>query len=63
MDDAPDPKLPALPQAPSAPPMFGQQQAGQKKKPKKQNMPPSFLGSEGMEANPTNTGQKTLLGQ
>lgn len=54
------PALPAIPQAPSPPPMFGQQSqpSGSKPQPKGQ---PTFLGA-GLQANPSNTGQKTLLG-
>ena len=46
------------PAAPAPPPMFGQQQAG--KKPQAKSQQPTFLGQG---ANPTNTGQKTLMGQ
>lgn len=57
---APTPAAPAVPAAPAAPPMFGQQaQPNAKPQPKGQ---PTFLGA-GLQANPSNTGQKTLLGQ
>lgn len=62
MDSGGDPPpLPATPAAPAAPTMFGEQRAGQKKKPKQKSMQPTFLGTE-QAANPSNTGQKTLLG-
>ena len=57
----PQPAAPAIPAAPAAPPMFGSQSIpGQK--PTAKASQPTFLGSA-MMANPTNTGQKTLLGQ
>jgi len=60
--DSPDPPpLPNMPAAPPAPTMFGEQRPGQKKKPKPKGMQPTFLGSE-QQANPSNTGVKTLLG-
>lgn len=60
--DSPAPAAPQLSVPPSMainPPMFGMQQG--QKKPKAKSQTPTFLGSE-MAANPTNTGQKTLLG-
>lgn len=60
--DAAAPPLPATPAAPPPPTMFGAQRPGQKKKPKAKSQQPSFLGTE-QAANPSNTGQKTLLGQ
>ena len=57
----PTPPAPVLPTAPAAPPMFGTPQApGKKPSPKASQ--PTFLGA-GLFANPSNTGQKTLLGQ
>lgn len=53
------PALPVPPAAAQAPPMFGSQPQG--KKPKAKSQTPTFLGSEAV-ANPSNTGQKTLLG-
>ena len=63
-DSAPTPALPTLPTAPAPPTMFGEMRPGQKKKPKPKGTgsQPSFLGSEAM-ANPSNTGQKQLIGQ
>lgn len=55
------PAAPVLPQEPAPPPMFGGQQQQAGKKPQAKASQPTFLGSLG--ANPTNTGQKTLLGQ
>lgn len=59
----PSPAAPVLPQQPAAatPPMFGQT-APQGKKPGAKPSQPTFLGA-GLVANPSNTGQKTLLGQ
>ena len=60
----PSPTLPAVPQAPAPPPMFGAQTTPGSK-PTATASQPTFLGS-GLFANPTNptnTGQKTLLGQ
>lgn len=55
---APSPVI--LPSAPAAPPVFGQSATpGQKPQPKSSQS--TFLGS-GLFANPSNTGQKTLLG-
>ena len=56
----PTPPAPVLPQAPAAPPQFGTQTQGQK--PQAKASQPTFLGAE-LTANPTNTGNKTLLGQ
>lgn len=56
----PQPAAPVLPQAPTPPPMFGTQtQPGQKPQPKASQS--TFLGSS-LFANPSNSGQKTLLG-
>ena len=55
---APSPPQPVLPQTPLAPPQFGANTQG--KKPQAKASQPTFLGSIG--ANPSNTGQKTLLG-
>lgn len=56
----PAPALPTVGQSPAPPPMFGASQSpGQKPQPKSSQ--PTFLGSQ-LNANPTNTGQKTLLG-
>lgn len=57
----PSPPPPVAPQAPTPPPMFGAQSTpGQKPQPKSSQ--PTFLGS-GLFANPSNTGQKSLIGQ
>ena len=56
----PQPAAPVLPQAPAAPPMFGSQTQGQK--PQAKSSQPTFLGAQ-LTANPSNTGQKTLLGE
>jgi hypothetical protein len=58
----PTPPAPVLPQTtPAAPPAFGAQTApGQK--PKAKASQPTFLGAQ-LSSNPSNTGQKTLLGQ
>lgn len=55
----PDP--PALPTAPAAPPAFGSS-APPKRQNKQPGATPTFLGGDA-GSNPTNTGQKTLLGQ
>lgn len=55
----PTPAPVILPQAPAAPPVFGQSTVGQKPKPKSSQS--TFLGAD-LFANPSNTGQKTLLG-
>lgn len=55
----PTPAQPVLPQAPAAPPAFGASPQG--KKPQAKASQPTFIGAIG--ANPTNTGQKTLIGQ
>lgn len=56
------PALPAIVNQPAPPPMFmAQQSAPQGSKPKPTGQP-TFLGA-GLSANPSNTGQKTLLGQ
>ncbi len=60
MGPSQDIPLPKTPNAPALPPLFGMMPG--KKKPKAQSMQQTFLGSEA-QANPTNTGQKTLLGQ
>lgn len=57
MTDAPP--QPAVPVAPSAPPMFGQAPQGQK--PKGKSFTPSFLGSA-MTPQAGQLGTKTLLG-
>lgn len=49
-----------LPQAPAAPPVLGQTTPGQK--PQAKPSQPTFLGA-GLFSNPTNTGQKSLIGQ
>lgn len=54
------PQLPQPPAAPPPPPLFGMGQG--QKKPKAQSQQTTFLGTQAM-ANPTNTGQKTLIGQ
>lgn len=54
------PALPAIAAQPTPPPMFMQQSSPQGSKPKPTGQP-TFLGA-GLTANPTNTGQKTLLG-
>jgi hypothetical protein len=54
------PPAPVLPPAPAAPPVFGQSAVGQK--PQAKSTQPTFLGAQ-LTANPSNTGQKTLLGQ
>ena len=56
----PTPPAPVLPQAPQAPPMFGAQTQGQK--PQAKASQPTFLGAQ-LSANPSDSGQKTLLGQ
>lgn len=56
---SPTPPAPVLPAAPVQPPMFGTSGPGQK--PQAKSSQPTFLGA--ITANPTNTGQKTLLGQ
>lgn len=60
MMSAPNPQqfVPTMPNAPAPAPMFGQQQ---KTKPQKKSTTSTFLGAN-MTANPTNTGQSTLLG-
>lgn len=55
----PTPQIPKLPAAPTPPPMFGAPTQGQK--PQRKASQPTFLGT-GLIANPSNTGQKTLLG-
>jgi hypothetical protein len=57
------PPLPQTPAAPPPPPMFSANAPRQKPRPK--SMQTTFLGAEAgapAGANPTNTGQKTLLG-
>lgn len=55
------PAVPALPAAPAPPPIFGAAQTpGQK--PQQKSMQPTVLGGQ-LFANPSNTGNKTLLGQ
>ncbi len=56
----PSPSPVVLPQAPAAPPQFGAPTQG--KKPQRKDMQPTYLGAQ-VAANPSNTGQKTLLGQ
>lgn len=55
------PPLPALPAAPAPPPAFGTP-ATAGTKPGQKRTESTFLG-QGLFANPSNTGQKTLLGQ
>lgn len=57
----PTPAAPVIPQAPATPPMFGAQATPGQKPQAKSSQPTSLIG--GLVANPTNTGQKTLLGQ
>lgn len=57
----PTPAAPVLPPAPAAPQPFGTQQTPGQKPQAKSSQPTSLMG--GMFSNPTNTGQKTLLGQ
>ena len=61
LPSTPQPAAPVLPSAtPAPPPAFGQMsQPGQK--PQAKASQPTFLGA-GLTANPSNTGQKTLLG-
>jgi hypothetical protein len=55
------PPAPVLPQTtPAPPPAFGLAPQGQK--PQAKSSQPTFLGAQ-LAANPSNTGQKTLLGQ
>ena len=54
----PQPTMPAIEPAP--PPTLGGTPQGQK--PKQKSSQPTFLGG-GLFSNPSNTGQKTLLGQ
>lgn len=56
----PAPALPAIPAQPAPPPMFGAQSSPSTSKPQPKGQP-TFLGA-GLQANPSNTGQKTLLG-
>lgn len=57
----PQAPAPVLPNAPATPPMFGAQTSpGQK--PQAKSSQPTFLGAQ-LTANPSDTGQKTLLGQ
>lgn len=58
--DAPELKLPAVPNAPAPPPLLGANQT--KKKPQAKSMQPSFLGTQA-EAGTANVSNKTLLGQ
>lgn len=51
---------PVIPQQPAPPPAFGLSPVGQR--PQAKAMQPTFLGA-GLTANPTNTGNKTLIGQ
>lgn len=64
MGPSPNISLPSTPQAPPPPPMFGANaEAGMRQKKnaaQNQSAFGSFLGSE---STPSNTGQKTLLGQ
>ncbi len=55
----PSPSPVVLPQAPATPPQFGAPTQGSK--PQRKPMQPSFIGAAAT-ANPSNTGQKTLLG-
>ena len=57
----PQPAAPVLPQSPAPPPMFGSQ-FGPGQKPQAKASQPTFLGAQ-LTANPSNTGQKTLLGE
>jgi hypothetical protein len=58
----PAPPIPALPSAPANPPLFGSQFAAANRV-RQQAMASSGFGSTILGgANPTNTGQKTLLG-
>lgn len=55
------PALPVLPaQMPAPPPVLGQS-AGPGQKPQAKSSTPTFLGGA-LFSNPSNTGQKTLLG-
>ena len=54
----PTPGMPAI--QPAAPPTLGATPQGQK--PTQKSTQPTFLGG-GLFSNPSNTGQKTLLGQ
>ena len=58
---APQPALPAPVAAPAPAPMFGTPTAAGNK-PNAQPSAATFLGGD-LTANPSNTGQKTLLGQ
>ncbi len=55
------PPMPAIPSMPAPPPAFGTP-ATPGTKPGQKMSQPTFLGA-GLFANPSNTGQKTLLGQ
>lgn len=59
------PPLPALPPPPANPPIFGSdatRAAGQRQRSQAGAAPTSILGGITGGGNPTNTGQKTLLG-
>ena len=56
---APSPPPPVLPQAPAAPPAFGNAPQGQK--PGAKSSQPTFLGA-GLLAGQQNQGAKTLIG-
>lgn len=58
----PSPQLPAVPQAPGAPPMFGTPQAGPGQKPQPMSSQPTYIGSQLTPQAGQATG-KTLLGQ
>lgn len=55
------PAMPQMPSMPAPPPTFGTP-ATPGTKPGQKRTEPTFLGG-GLFANPSNTGQKTLLGQ
>ncbi len=56
---APTPPPIVMPQSPAMPPQLGSATQGQK--PQRKAQQPTYIGAQ-MSANPSNTGQKTLLG-